>query len=1163
MSKSHSVSPSSRRTVEAISPTASPRINLSSPRKHTSSNAFSRPSGSPPSNFRSRSHRSQSAPRPSRKSANNTASIKEEPSFLNALENAPVPSWLLTGVPVIRVDANGKTTHQVLTLSKDKFTVRLSDPKTRSQATPSSSPPSRRWFSLTRSQSNQSDASSQSAGDAGNTAASSSNSSVSSSFPNPLASFLENNNNNHNNNNHNNHNNTTLVVDIAEMDRIQRGQATQQFEKAKLKTSSAAQKSQGRGVLARLDSKRSLSQTDTDSVADESVVTAAHALQFLDPLHSFSIIFRGGAQTLDFLTTDPATRDPLCHALESLLESFHRAKVQVAADVRLLRFVWLHAVKNAFCNVQTVGKILQQINYGLFKPKELAQTYDKFGKVIGLDSAQRRKGLTFRQLADFLHYLRRNSWIVKPVNQLWGDLFGEYMNNGKPRLTVSNKSFLTSFLHKKQGHRNATLEQVNDLFAQLHALEIAHSASSTTPTDRTRITKDQFEAYLYSTQNDAFDVSKEDLDMRTMQQPLSEYFINSSHNTYLIGDQYTSASRVEMYSNALYRGCRCLELDIWDGSSADAAAAQTTRLTPVVWHGHTMTSKILFVDIIRTIKVFLNFHPDSFPIILSFENHCSLPYQKAMAHYLTTILKESLYIPPEDWGPNDPLPSPAQLRGRVVIKGRRPPTNASTMDRPQPPRTPPMSTAGTMSTTESTAGQTTHTATTTLPTLPMRHETSTFASDDYDLGSFEDDEESGSEYYDSDSDDEDELLGELLGEFIMENPVDTPPDEDQSDGEDKAENTSSINAANQQSTVKPVSTPSSVKEEKKQPDGRRQRRRKDRTAGKRGVAPELARLTLFHGTKFKKWADSCSAANHHMHSFTEHKVRRNALRHKYDFIRYNQNHMSRTYPAGSRVDSSNYNPLTAWSCGCQMVALNFQTEDAFLRLNDGRFRENGNCGYVLKPSSLMKKQMLPRPSSSSSSKLLAKLSGSSSNLQPSFDESEHSEIVDLDDHHAALDEEEEGEEEAGFELPLDDVQPATRLTIQVLSGNCLPKPKGKRTGDCIDPYVRLAVFDVNSDGKETITEFSTSPVKMNGFFPVWVQERFKFQVENWAVAMLQITVLDNQKDDFIASCSIPISCLRRGIRSVKLYDATNALTGAFDFASLLLDVGIRQIEAEI
>ena len=41
--------------------------------------------------------------------------------------------------------------------------------------------------------------------------------------------------------------------------------------------------------------------------------------------------------------------------------------------------------------------------------------------------------------------------------------------------------------------------------------------------------------------------------------------------------------------------------------------------------------------------------------------------------------------------------------------------------------------------------------------------------------------------------------------------------------------------------------------------------------------------------------------------------------------RYNKQQLSRIYPKGTRVDSSNYNPQVFWNAGCQLVALNFQT----------------------------------------------------------------------------------------------------------------------------------------------------------------------------------------------------------------------------------------------
>lgn len=61
---------------------------------------------------------------------------------------------------------------------------------------------------------------------------------------------------------------------------------------------------------------------------------------------------------------------------------------------------------------------------------------------------------------------------------------------------------------------------------------------------------------------------------------------------------------------------------------------------------------------------------------------------------------------------------------------------------------------------------------------------------------------------------------------------------------------------------------------------------------------------------------------------------------------------ARVYPKGTRLFSSNYNPTVAWSVGAQMVALNVQTWDSAMRLNDGFFTKNGHCGYALKPQFL-------------------------------------------------------------------------------------------------------------------------------------------------------------------------------------------------------------------
>ena len=147
-------------------------------------------------------------------------------------------------------------------------------------------------------------------------------------------------------------------------------------------------------------------------------------------------------------------------------------------------------------------------------------------------------------------------------------------------MNVSAKTFLEKFLHQKQGEDHVTMTDVQKLFAKLNDLEVPIVAGEDQPKDPSRIDKNRFEAYLLGDENSAFDPARERYNPRTMRRPISEYWINSSHNTYLTGDQFTSHSKVDMYMHALYRGCKCLELDIWDGDIGGDGLP-----IPVVWHG--------------------------------------------------------------------------------------------------------------------------------------------------------------------------------------------------------------------------------------------------------------------------------------------------------------------------------------------------------------------------------------------------------------------------------------------------------------------------------------------------------------------------------------------------------------------------------------------------
>lgn len=157
------------------------------------------------------------------------------------------------------------------------------------------------------------------------------------------------------------------------------------------------------------------------------------------------------------------------------------------------------------------------------------------------------------------------------------------------------------------------------------------------------LTKDGFIRYLMSDENAPVFLDRLDLYME-MDQPLSHYYINSSHNTYLSGRQFGGKSSVEMYRQTLLAGCRCVELDCWDGKGEDEE--------PIITHGMAMCTDILFRDVIYAIRD-TAFVTSDYPVILSFENHCSRAQQYKLAKYCDEIfgdllLKESL----PDWPVN-------------------------------------------------------------------------------------------------------------------------------------------------------------------------------------------------------------------------------------------------------------------------------------------------------------------------------------------------------------------------------------------------------------------------------------------------------------------------------------------------------------------------------
>lgn len=226
--------------------------------------------------------------------------------------------------------------------------------------------------------------------------------------------------------------------------------------------------------------------------------------------------------------------------------------------------------------------------------------------------------------------------------------------------------------------------------------------------------------------------------------------------------------------------------------------------------------------------------------------------------------------------------------------------------------------------------------------------------------------------------------------------------------------------------------------------------------------------------KFQSFDHSKSKNIHyHMSSFNENvalgQMRQNAI----EFVNYNTRQLSRIYPKGGRVDSSNYMPQIFWNTGCQMVSLNFQTPDLSMQLNQGKFEYNGNSGFLLKPDFLRRSDKYFDPFS---------------------------------------------------ESPVDGVI-AAFCSIQIISGQFLSE---KRVGT----YVEVDMYGLPTD---TIRrEFRTKTVSSNGLNPYYNEDPFVFRkIILPDLACLRIGVFE-ETGKLIGQRVLPLDGLQAGYRHISL-----------------------------
>ncbi|XP_077835047.1 1-phosphatidylinositol 4,5-bisphosphate phosphodiesterase eta-2 isoform X2 [Macaca mulatta] len=637
-------------------------------------------------------------------------------------------------------------------------------------------------------------------------------------------------------------------------------------------------------------------------------------------------------------------------------------------------------------------------------------------------------------------------------------------SNHKDHLDAAS---LQRFLQVEQKMTGVTLESCQDIIEQFEPC----------PENKSKglLGIDGFTNYTRSPAGDIFNPDHHHVH-QDMTQPLSHYFITSSHNTYLVGDQLMSQSRVDMYAWVLQAGCRCVEVDCWDGPDGE----------PIVHHGYTLTSKILFKDVIETINKYA-FIKNEYPVILSIENHCSVLQQKKMAQYLTDILGDKLDLSSVSSEDATMLPSPQMLKGKILVKGKKLPANISE---------------------DAEEGE-------------VSDEDSADEIDD-DCKLLNGDASTNRKRVEN-------IAKRKLDSLIKESKIrdcEDPNDfsvstlspsgklgrkskaeEDVESGEDAGASRrngrlvvgSFSRRKKKGSKLKKAASMEEGDEGQDSPGG--QSRGTTRQKKTMKLSRALSDLVKYTKSVATHDIEMEAVSSWQVSSFSETKAHQILQQKPAQYLRFNQHQLSRIYPSSYRVDSSNYNPQPFWNAGCQMVALNYQSEGRMLQLNRAKFSANGGCGYVLKPECMC--QGVFNPNS---------------------------------------------------EDPLPG-QLKKQLVLRIISGQQLPKPRDSMLGDrgeIIDPFVEVEIIGLPVD----CSREQTRVVDDNGFNPTW-EETLVFTVHMPEIALVRFLVWDHDPigRDFIGQRTLAFSSMMPGYRHVYLE--------GIEEASIFVHVAVSDISGKV
>ncbi|EAS04565.1 phosphatidylinositol-specific phospholipase C, X domain protein (macronuclear) [Tetrahymena thermophila SB210] len=557
------------------------------------------------------------------------------------------------------------------------------------------------------------------------------------------------------------------------------------------------------------------------------------------------------------------------------------------------------------------------------------------------------------------------------------------------------------------------------------------------------ISYNDFINLIFNYQNNIYDPAKLSV-YQDMDQPLTDYFINSSHNTYLMANQLTGESNVQAYINAFRKGCRCIEIDVWDGSE------------PIVTHGFTLTSSIKFRDVVQTIKTY-GFVWSKYPIIISIENHCNQENQKKMANIMKEIFGSSIYLIPENYSSMKFYPSPRQLKKKIIIKAK-----------------------GTLSQILEESVQTVD--------LQLKKQSKSTPHQSRRIR----DSVLFSNIHQQDQIDLNQIYHFNIEKAFSQNDVD--------------DNTNMLYYSPMQLLQISESNRQFKSIQYDQEDTERTiMDSDDETDSKSQVAQvkDFQRCISMVGVSFTM--DMIKFQNgsiFDIFSLSEEKIKYLLKKHEKIIVDYHKKFFSRIYPKGSRVDSSNFDPLPSFISGSQIIALNFQTCDYHMLMYLSKFQQNGGIfsGYVLKPKYLRHSHI--QQINSDDHKLCDDLNKNKNTLQ---------------------------------KYPSDFVKQIKEIKITIISGQCLKREEDDSKS--FNPFIEVSLKGTELDEKNNKTQ-RTKSINNNTFHPIFNSSPITFKVACPELAMISFQVFSNGiiKNELFAQYALDFECIREGYRIIPLWD---------------------------